>query len=203
LGAVFGAPGPAGGARQREPGRYRRRRDGQCPEKSPERQCQGQSARRLDQGRRRRQAAREGQVAGNSKDETKFTELNASFTIKNGVAHNQDLDAKAPLFRLGGAGDIDIGNSRLDYTAKASVVATTKGQGGADLSKLAGVTVPVKLVGPFDDIKYQVDYGAAAADIAKSRIGEKIQERIGGGKGGEADKSGSSTRDKIRGLFGR
>jgi len=145
--------------------------------------------------------------SANSKDETKFTELNASFTIKNGVAHNQDLDAKAPLFRLGGAGDIDIGNSRLDYTAKASVVATTKGQGGSDLSKLSGVTVPVKLTGPFEDIKYQVDYGAAAADIAKSRIGEKIQERIGGkagaGTGGEGDKGGSSTRDKIRGLFGR
>ena len=141
--------------------------------------------------------------SANSKDETKFTELNATFVIKNGVATNNDLDMKAPLVRLGGAGNIDIGNSRIDYLAKASVVATTKGQGGADLSKLAGVTVPVKLVGPFDDIKYQVDYGAVAADVAKSRIGERIQERIGGSKGGEAGKSGSSTADKIRGLFGR
>jgi AsmA protein len=141
--------------------------------------------------------------SANTKDETKFTELNATFVIKNGVASNNDLDMKAPLVRLGGAGNIDIGNSRLDYLAKASVVATTKGQGGADLSKLAGLTVPVKLAGPFEDIKYQVDYGAVAAGVAKSRIGEKIQERLGGAKGGEAGKSGSSTTDRIRGLLGR
>ena len=40
--------------------------------------------------------------------------MTASFAIKNGVAHNEDLDVKAPLFRIGGGGDIDIGNSRLE-----------------------------------------------------------------------------------------
>jgi AsmA protein len=152
-----------------------------------------------------RSLGRSDEGSANSKDETKFTELNATFVIKNGVATNNDLDIKAPLVRIGGAGNIDIGNSRIDYTTKASVVATTKGQGGADLSKLAGLTVPVRLTGPFDDISYKVDYGAVAADVAKSRIGERIQERLGGSKsGGEAGKSeGSSTRDKIRGLFGR
>ena len=32
----------------------------------------------------------------------------ARASIKNGIAHNEDLDAKAPAFRLGGAGDINI-----------------------------------------------------------------------------------------------
>ena len=58
-------------------------------------------------------------------------------SIKNGVAHNEDLDVKAPLFRIGGAGDIDIGKSTIDYVAKAAVVASTKGQGGKDLEQLA------------------------------------------------------------------
>ena len=74
------------------------------------------------------------------------------------MAHNEDLDVKAPLFRLGGAGDINIGASSLDYSAKAAVVATSKGQGGAERDNLAGLTVPVHLSGPFDDLKYQVDY---------------------------------------------
>jgi AsmA protein len=137
--------------------------------------------------------------SANSKDETKFTELNATFTIKNGVAHNQDFEAKAPLFRIAGAGDIDIGNSSLDYTVKASVVATTKGQGGAERDQLAGLTVPVKLSGPFDAMKYRVDYSAAATELAKSKVGERAKEAIEKNK----DKVGDQVRDRLKGLLGR
>ena len=67
----------------------------------------------------------EGESAGDKTQKTAFSELSASFTLKNGIAHNEYLDVKAPLFRVGGAGDIDIPNSALNYVAKASVVATT------------------------------------------------------------------------------
>jgi AsmA protein len=137
--------------------------------------------------------------SANTKDETKFTELNATFTIKNGVAHNQDLDMKAPLIRVGGAGDIDIGNSSLNYVVKASVVATTKGQGGAENDQLAGLTLPVKLSGPFDAMKYQVDYSAAATELAKSKVGERAKEVIEKNK----DKVGEQVRDRLKGLLGR
>ena len=139
-------------------------------------------------------------------EKTDFSELTASFNIKNGVAHNEDLDVKAPLFRIGGKGDIDIGNSSIDYVTKASVVATAKGQGGAETDQLAGLTVPVRLSGPFDNMKYDVNYGAVATDLAKSKAGErlreKLEERLGGDKSGESSQGGS-TADKLRGLFGR
>jgi AsmA protein len=137
--------------------------------------------------------------SANSKDQTKFTELNATFTIKNGVAHNQDLDVKAPLVRIAGAGDIDLGNSTINYVVKAAVVATTKGQGGAGLEQLSGLTVPVKLSGPLDGMKYQVDYGAVGAELAKSKVGEKAKEAIEKNK----DKVGGQVRDRLKGLLGR
>jgi AsmA protein len=137
--------------------------------------------------------------SASSKDETKFTELNATFTIKNGVAHNQDLDVKAPLIRIAGAGDIDIGNSTINYVVKAAVVASTKGQGGAGLEQLSGLTVPVKLSGPLDAMKYQVDYGAVAGDLAKSKVGEKAKEAIEKNKG----KVEEQVRDRLKGLLGR
>ena len=65
------------------------------------------------------QSAAQGQSADDKTQKTDFSELSASFTIKNGVAHNEDLDAKSPLLRLGGAGDINIAASSLDYLAKA------------------------------------------------------------------------------------
>ncbi len=134
------------------------------------------------------QSAATGQSAGDKSQKTDFSELSASFTIKNGVAHNEDLAAKSPLFRLRGAGDINIADSSLNYLAKASIVATGEGQGGKDRDQLAGLTVPVKLSGPFYDLKYDVDYRAMAGAAAKSQIGEKAKERFG---------------DRLKGLLGR
>jgi AsmA protein len=111
---------------------------------------------------------------------TDFSEMTAGFAIKNGVAHNDDLVVKAPLVRVTGAGDIDIGNSQLNYVAKATVVATSKGQGGADLDHLAGLTIPVKLTGPFDAPKIEIDYRGLASDAAKAKAKEKVQEKLRG-----------------------
>jgi AsmA protein len=116
--------------------------------------------------------------AASQTEKTDFSEFGASFTIKNGVAHNEDLEVKSPLVRITGRGDIDIGNSCIDYVTKAAVVATTQGQGGADLAELKGLTVPVHLTGPFDNLAYKVNYGAVAADLAKSRVGGKVKEKV-------------------------
>lgn len=141
------------------------------------------------------------QLAEGSK-KTDFSELSGSFNIANGVAHNSDLTGKAPLFRLAGAGDIDIGNSRINYLAKPTVVSSAKGQGGRELSELNGVTVPVRLVGPFDAIKYEVDYGAVAGAVAKSKITEKLTGQTAG-SGAAGGSSGGSPLDKLKGLFGK
>jgi AsmA protein len=145
----------------------------------------------------------EQQAKGGQK--TDFTELTGSFVIKNGVAHNDDLQAKSPLVRLAGAGDIDIGEGTMDYTAKASLVATSTGQGGKDAADVRGITAPVKITGPFDNLKYSVDVAALATDVAKDALARELERRLGGGQAGKAgDKpSGSSTRDVLRGLFGR
>jgi AsmA protein len=139
------------------------------------------------------------QAADGSKERTDFSEMNATFVIKNGVAHNEDLDVKAPLFRVTGAGDIDIAKSTINYLAKAAVVATTKGQGGKERDDLAGLTVPVKLSGPLDGMKYEVDYRAVAGNLAKSKIGGQAKEAIEKNR----DKVEDKVRDRLKGLLGR
>ena len=104
--------------------------------------------------------------------------MTASFAIKNGVAHNEDLDVKAPLFRIGGKGDIDIGNRRSTTSTKATVVATTKGQGGKDLEQLAGLTVPVHLAGPFD--AHEVRGGLRARSQRDAREVRRSARRVQG-----------------------
>ncbi|HEY2336904.1 MAG TPA: AsmA family protein [Burkholderiales bacterium] len=139
------------------------------------------------------------QTTASQAQQTDFSAMSASFVIKNGVAHNEDLDMKAPLFRIAGKGDINIGNSSLDYTTKATIVGTTQGQGGADLAELSGVTVPVHLSGPFDAMKYDVNYGAVAADLAKTKAGAQAKQAIEKNK----DKIEQQLGGKLKGLLGR
>ncbi len=126
---------------------------------------------------------------------TEFSELSASFNIKNGVAHNDNLKAQSPFLRLGGAGNIDIGNSTLDYTAKATLVATSKGQGGRAAGDVAGVTVPVKLSGALDNPIWHVDYSALAGAAAGGALGKAA------GSVTESAKKGLG--ESVRGLFKR
>ncbi|MGQ0443310.1 MAG: AsmA family protein, partial [Methylophilaceae bacterium] len=60
-------------------------------------------------------------IDADKRKKTDFSELTASFDIKNGVAHNEDLAMKAPVLRLAkgdSRGDIDIGNETINYLAK-------------------------------------------------------------------------------------
>ena len=121
---------------------------------------------------------------------TDFSDMSASFKIANGVAHNDDLKAQSPFLRLGGAGNLDIGNNTIDYLAKATLAATAKGQGGRDVSNVAGVTIPVKLSGPLDNPNWNVDYSALLGSAAGS-VTELGKKGVGG------------VTDAVRGLFKR
>ena len=112
--------------------------------------------------------------AANKEEKTDFSELKASFKVNNGVAHNDDLSLKSPLLRLSGNGDINIGNDSIDYLAKATLAKTLEGQGGKD--SVGGITVPVRLSGPFTGLKYTVDFGAMVSDAAKQKIEAKKEE---------------------------
>jgi AsmA protein len=132
--------------------------------------------------------------AASAGEKTDFTELKASFRIKNGIAHNDDLSAKSPLLRLGGSGDINIGADSMDYVARATIVGTLEGQGGKELSQLKGVTVPVRIAGPFDQLKYSLDVGALAKESVKAKIEEKKEE--------VKTKAKEQLQERLKGLFG-
>jgi AsmA protein len=133
--------------------------------------------------------------AANQREQTDFSELKASFTIRNGIAHNSDLSAKSPLLRLGGAGDINIGANSMTYVAKATVVGSLEGQGGKELAALKGITVPVRVAGPFDALKYTLDFNALAGEVVKQKVEEKKEEL--------KSKVQEGLKEQLKGLFGR
>jgi AsmA protein len=83
----------------------------------------------------------------------------------------------------------------MDYLARATVVASTTGQGGDGLDALRGVTVPVRVSGPFDNLTYRLEIGTLMkeavrekADAAGQKIKQKVEDRV---------------RDKLRDLLGK
>lgn len=134
-------------------------------------------------------------VAADATQSTDFSELSASFRIDGGVARNDDLQAKSPLLRLTGAGDIDIGRDRLDYLLKASLVATATGQGGKELDRLKGVTLPLRLTGPLAKPDWKLELAGMVEAAAKARLdaqGATLRRQA-------KDK----LKDKLKGLLGK
>ncbi|MDD5301136.1 MAG: AsmA family protein [Gallionella sp.] len=121
--------------------------------------------------------------SANKEEKTDFSELKATFKVTNGVAHNDDLSMKSPLLRLAGNGDIDIGNDSMNYVAKATLAKTLEGQGGRD--NVGGITVPVRVSGPFTNLKYTLDFGAMVGEAAKQKVQTevktKLQDQLKGG----------------------
>ena len=126
------------------------------------------------------------QTQSASKDEkTDFKECKATFKVNNGIAHNDDLSLKSQLMRISGAGDINIGNDSIDYVAKATLVKTQGDQGS--------ITVPLRVSGPFTDLKYTLDYGAMVSEAVKQKV-EAKKEQI-------KNKVQEQLKDKLKGLF--
>jgi AsmA protein len=153
---------------------------------------------------RGQEASQSGTASADEK--TDFSEMSGSFRIVNGVAHNDDLNVKSPLVRVGGAGNIDLGAERIDYLAQVTVVSTLQGQGGPDLQALKGLTVPVRLSGPFSSIGWRVDFAGLANALAKQKLDEKktelkskAEEALGKQKG----KLQEQLQDRLKGLFGK
>ncbi|MCH8095600.1 MAG: AsmA family protein [Proteobacteria bacterium] len=95
-------------------------------------------------------------TSGGEAQKTDFAELSGSFTIKNGLLENRDFKMLAPLIRLSGAGVVPLPPQWVDYLVTAKLVASIKGQGGADA--LAGLPIPIKIEGPWSNVGYGVDW---------------------------------------------
>ena len=140
-------------------------------------------------------------------EKTDFSELSATFQIADGVARSSDLDVKSPFLRLGGDGAVDVGRGMIDYTARATVTSTSAGQDGAELAALKGLTVPVRLTGPFEAVDWKIQWSAVAAGVAKNQLEDKLKDKLGlrqpaGAASAPATKPKDALKEKLlKGLF--
>ncbi|MEQ1836942.1 MAG: AsmA family protein [Candidatus Nitrotoga sp.] len=133
--------------------------------------------------------------SANKEEQTDFSEMKASFKVTQSVAHNDDLLMKSPLLRLSGVGDIDIGNDSINYLARATLAKTLEGQGGSD--QVGGLTVPVRLSGPFTNLKYKLEFESMVSEATKQKIEAKKEEI----KAEIKTEIQNKLKSKLKGLF--
>ena len=139
--------------------------------------------------------------------DTSFERLEASVTVTDGVAHNDDLLITIPGIQLSGEGQLNLPRQRFAYDARARFVDTADAACEVN-PRLERVPLPVHCEGmlsgepsqwcSFDREALQQALVELAGDELKSeaveRIGEELNERM--------DKETSKElKDALRGLF--
>lgn len=144
---------------------------------------------------------REQEIDSGDQDETRFSEMTGSISIKDGIARNDDLAIKSPLFRISGEGSADLTRDTIDYLMTVNVVESFQGQGGKELAELKGVPIPVRVDGTFADPKYRIDLAGLVEAKAKAKVDEKVEEEKEELEEKLKEKLEEKLGDKLKGLF--
>jgi len=83
---------------------------------------------------------------------TDFSSLSVSGVFDNGVMTSNDLDMRAPLLRLDGAGTVALPAEKIDYVLGLLVTGTIEGQGGDDAEDLSGLDLDVGIDATFTEL---------------------------------------------------
>ena len=129
--------------------------------------------------------------------QTDFSELSGSLIMTNGVIKNRDLQAKSPLLRVEGNGEVDLPRDAIDYLVVTELVGSLEGQGGKGRDELSGIPIPVRVKGSLANPSYKPDLEAALSAKAKAQLEEKKQELQQEVEGKVKEK----LDDALRGLF--
>ncbi|SDM39442.1 AsmA protein [Franzmannia pantelleriensis] len=146
--------------------------------------------------------------------DTRFERAEASFTLRDGMAHNDDLEISIPGIRLGGGGEFNLATQRFDYSAAARLVDSADAACRVN-PRLERVPLPVRCEGQldedssewcrFDRAAFQSALGEILRDEASSRAAQEIEERLGGALEGLDERlgegAGRELREGLRGLF--
>jgi AsmA protein len=120
----------------------------------------------------------------NSSARTPFSRLSAALTIKDGLATGKDMRIVASPISLDSAGTINLPARTLDLTLNPRLVDATA---GGSTSRMAGLTVPLQLQGPWHRPHLRGDYQSLLRSPQK--VIEGVRETARGIKDEDIDKA--------------
>jgi len=110
-------------------------------------------------------------------EKTDFAALTGTFNLRNGLANTSNLALDNPFIRVSGKGDIDLPKTKVNMQVLTKMVASMQGQAAQDAS--SGIKIPIKISGPFHQIKIRPDVSAEAKDKLKDKVINKLKKLFG------------------------
>jgi AsmA protein len=134
-------------------------------------------------------------VPADASRETAFSRMDADLALAQGVATIKRLDVVSPVLQVsqGSPAVIDLPKGRVDVVANVKIADSPPAY--ADLRELRGVAVPVHVAGPYDALRYRIDWRAVAGDALSRAL-----QRALGGKESDKQHNGDSRQDTIKDL---
>ncbi|MBV8938977.1 MAG: AsmA family protein [Alphaproteobacteria bacterium] len=115
--------------------------------------------------------------ASTAGQKTDFAELSGSYTLAQGIAHNNDLALTASLLHATGAGTVDLPQRQVHYKLSVSLAGAKQ-----------GLAVPVLVDGSFDQLSFRPDVQGVLKDAlqnpeaAKATL-QNLKDQVKSGKG--------------------
>ena len=128
---------------------------------------------------------------------TDFTEFTGNAVARNGIVRMDDLELKAPAFRLQGGGVLaDLHTDTIDYRAVATVVNTAKGAGGRELADLEGLALPLIVDGTLDDPKIRLAWEDILAGLLVEQVLDVFDLKLPGARTPEESENEQETEEE-------
>lgn len=121
-------------------------------------------------------------------DVIRFSRMDGTYIIQNGVIHNNDLTIISPSLRMAGNGIIDLPHMYINYRLKPTLLKTTQGTDTipAEVSRVG--SLPLLVEGSLTQPALRLDTAAAVEGLLKDPA--KTVERLQNLKSGIKDKEG-------------
>ncbi len=110
-------------------------------------------------------------------EKTDFASFAATFQFQRGVGQNSDLALLNPFVEVSGQGSVDLPQTKIAMQVKTKLVGSMEGQTSG--TGKSGLTLPIKITGPFHDVKVRPDISDSAKDKAKDTIKNKLKDLFG------------------------
>ncbi len=132
-------------------------------------------------------------AAGAGSGTTKFTQMDGTFVISQGVLTNNDLMIAMNGARVAGAGNVNLPDYTINYRLTPQTYSTAQGADGKTVER-AGIQVPVLITGSLDGPSFAPDVGSVIKDAINDP--KKLREQL---KNSKQDLI-KQPKDAIKGL---
>ncbi|NOT10881.1 MAG: AsmA family protein [Methylococcaceae bacterium] len=105
-------------------------------------------------------------------DQTLFSDLTGTATVKQGLIQNDDLVAKSSKLHVNGKGQANLNTEKLDYQLTAKLLETAD----TELKQFQNTPIVVHVGGTFDDPTFTIDMASILTEQNKAKI-EKIIDK--------------------------